>query len=303
VLALAVVGAACWAIGFGSDSVNPAQIPQFETGLNADSHVFVANYLSLMMGNSKTSQFNNIVETWAKFLENDKASMSQSDFLTAQGILVSMREYQDMKVKRNLKDPKAIEFFKNMAKSTTFSAEKMLNTESPKASGKQLAFWIDAQKLLTRFATPHWVNKNLEEIEHHGDITIDSNKSDFRANAFGPQTVKDTEGNQLMTMHAAAVGLLKNSFESFQGPSVGRALEETPNTHFNASRRYLHLFEAARLGNMLTEEDNQFAHLTEEKLADWESSTEHKVSTHSLLKNSHKPAIAPRSHSVKSNKQ
>jgi translation elongation factor EF-1beta len=33
---------------------------------------------------------------------------------------------------------------------------------------------------------------------------------------------------------------------------------------------------------MLTEEDNQFAHLTEEKLTDWESSTEHLVSTHSL---------------------
>ena len=281
VLALAAVGAVCWAVGFGSNSVSPDQIPLFETG-SSNSQVFVANYLSLMMGNSKTSEFNNIVDSWAKFLEHDKSALSRADYQTAHAILVSMRNYQDMKVRRNLNDPKAVEYFKDMAAATTFNAENMLNTDAEKASGKQLAFWADSQAMLNKFATPQWVDKDLNVIAEHGEIAASTNTDKFFYGAAGPETIKDVNGNMLMTQHAAAVGLLRNSGPSFTGPVAGRQLEES--TIHNAATRYTHLFESGRLGNMLTEEDNQFARLTEEKLAAWENKTTVHTGNHLAVK-------------------
>jgi hypothetical protein len=112
---IAMTGVICWSLPSNSKvTMKTDNFPQFvptQTSVQemayAERTIFVADYLSLLMGTSEVSQFGNVVESWMKAMSLDEESLSEQDLSMATNILEMMRIYEEMKIRRNLNDPVA----------------------------------------------------------------------------------------------------------------------------------------------------------------------------------------------------
>lgn len=226
VLIAAVAGAVCWTIGFGSSThMKASEVPHFSAyphmnpaTSEAERTVFVAHYLSRMLGASDVSEFNNIPDTWMRFLRHDEKNMSNADYLIAAEILAMMRSYQEMKVRRKMNDPIAKLFWARITTVFGFKNGASLFSEGPtseKASGSQLKFWKNAERALGSFSSPKWVNKQGKVISSHAAIKDQSQikytNDNYWMNAWGPEPVMDVKGNTLVTKHHMAAQILNDA--------------------------------------------------------------------------------------------
>jgi hypothetical protein len=273
---LAITGAICWSIpSVGPVTMKTNNFPQFvpsQTSVpeiaDAERTIFVANYLSLLMGTSKVSQFGNVVDSWMKAMSLDEESLRPEDLAMATNILEMMRIYEEMKVRRNLNDPVAMAYWARLSALVDLDSTSLFEKgNTQKASDIQLQFWNRSEDLLKTFESPRWISQ--EGLSNNG-LFFNPN-SNIWTDFWGKSITTDKDGNMLLTKSIIGTQILKDSAVYLKQESRRVLKGEELFEEFAPSTAliYLNLFENARIGNQLTSEDQLFSRAVEKMIATW----------------------------------
>ena len=272
---LAITGVICWSIPSSPATMKSNSFPQFipsQTSApeinDAQRTMFVANYLSLIMGTSKVSQFGNVVESWMKAMSLDEGTLSDQDLAMATNILEMMRIYEEMKVRRNLNDPVANLYWARISALVDLDSTPLFevgNTE--KVSGMQKDFWNKSENLLKTFESPRWVSQ--QELADNGLFFL--KESTIWTFLSGKAIFTDVKGNMELNKQIIGTQILKDSSMYLKKESHRVLQIEELSEEFAPSTAliYLNLFENARIGNQLTSEDQLFSRAVEKMIATW----------------------------------
>ena len=272
---LAITGVICWSIPSSSVTMKTNSFPQFvpsQTSTpeinDAQRTMFVANYLSIIMGTSKVSQFENVVESWMRAMSIDEGKLSEQDLIMATNILEMMRIYEEMKVRRNLNDPVANLYWARISALVDLDSTPLFEEgNTDKVSGMQKNFWNKSETLLKTFESPRLISQ--QELADNG--LFFQKESTIWTFLSGKAISTDVKGSMELNKQIIGTQILKDSSFYLKQESRRVLEEEELHEEFAPSTAliYLNLFENARIATQLTSEDQLFSRTVEKMIATW----------------------------------
>jgi len=248
-------------------------VPAFSTAnlspekSTSNAMIFKANVLAQMLGFSEGSTFANVLNTWDYHLQHFQGEMSVNDVQNAVIIKKLMKMYLAKKSGNSLE-------YQNfwMKILPTFGMKNKQNLVAPaglKATNKaQLKFWMKAENMISLYKNGKWVSSQGKIVKGaQGSLIAKTRVADSLKNywvgAWGPEPVQDTLGNSLYTRQNIAAEIYNHNSENFDFNFDMKSAVQFE------SLRFLNIFESARLGNKIDQDDHQFCSAVEAMIMSW----------------------------------
>jgi hypothetical protein len=258
------------------------EIPKFEPkNLAANSAEITTNYIlhkafyiSRVMGSDQRSTFSNLAQVWRYHLDMYKAKFTlRQNALIGENILTFMEMYINLKEKQKSQPSVMDHFWARLASFAGLGPEfknclKKISKEN-RVKNEDKEFWqklVDGMKL---FYNPRWLDDKGKFVKKgKKNFELESKQIEYNfKDSWGPNPIKDSEGNQLYTRHHLATEAYnKNTVKKIP---LSLKQKKDPVLYKNEGVSFLSMFLSTKLGNELTFGDHLFSLVVEKMIQHW----------------------------------